>query len=128
MADSIGIDIVDLSRVARLYEKYGERFLGHILSPGEIELCNRRSDKVAFLAGRFACKEAVIKALAPYLGTRPSFSSITIRNETGGRPEVHFGQPLDKKLEPLSFRVSISHDRTSAVAMAVIIESRSTPR
>ena len=122
MADSIGIDIVDLSRIRRLLQKYGDRLLGRLLGPEELKLYSLRADKTAFLAGRFACKEAIIKALGAYLSRRPAYRTIQILNDESGRPQVSFSPQLQVELGHVNTLLSISHDHTSAVAMAVLSE------
>ena len=59
----IGIDATDLHRVAELLERYGDRFLRRVFTDGEIAYCTKRRDPVPHLAGRFAVKEAAMKAL-----------------------------------------------------------------
>ena len=59
----IGMDATDLPRVADLLERYGERFLHRVFTDGEISYCTKRRDPVPHLAGRFAVKEAAMKAL-----------------------------------------------------------------
>ena len=55
-----GVDIIEIPRIARVLERYGQRFLRRIFTPGEIEYCRERPPN---LAGRFAAKEASMKAL-----------------------------------------------------------------
>ncbi|MBE7411996.1 MAG: holo-ACP synthase [Leptospiraceae bacterium] len=60
---SVGNDIVDNARIRTLLKKFGDRFLHRIFSESEIEYCMQKADPVPFLSGRFACKEAFIKAI-----------------------------------------------------------------
>jgi len=122
MANSIGVDILETERVRRAVARFGERFLHRILGDKEIDVYNRRVDRHLFLAGRFAGKEAVIKALGKYLKQRPSFSDLQIINDSTGQPHLSLSDPLRTRLEGLDIMVSISHDRKYAVAMAVITE------
>ena len=57
---STGVDIIEIHRIARVLERYGDRFLHRIYTPGELEYCRGRPSK---LASRFAAKEATMKAL-----------------------------------------------------------------
>jgi holo-[acyl-carrier protein] synthase len=59
----IGIDATDIPRVAALVAKYGDRFLRRVFTDGEIAYCSRHRDPTPHLAGRFAAKEAAMKAL-----------------------------------------------------------------
>ncbi len=124
MADSIGVDILETERIRNSVARFGDRFLRRILGDKEIEIYHGRADRHLFLAGRFACKEAVIKALGKYLTDRPSFPQIQILNDSTGQPHLSFPEALQARLAGLDILVSISHDRKYAVAMAVITEKK----
>ena len=112
----IGVDIVEIERIRKLYERYGEGFLHRILTDAEAELCLAKPDPVASLAGRFAAKEAISKAIGTGISHGLSWHSIEVFNDEAGKPQaiVRFaGKELKVKL-------SISHDRHSAIAMAVV--------
>jgi holo-[acyl-carrier protein] synthase len=59
----LGFDATDIPRIRDVYQRYGERFLRRVLTEGEIAYCKRRRDPVPHIAGRFAAKEAAMKAL-----------------------------------------------------------------
>src|SRR5919112_6128687 len=59
----LGVDLTDIPRIAATYAQYGERFLKRVFTEGEIAYCMRRRNPVPSLAGRFAAKEAAMKAL-----------------------------------------------------------------
>jgi holo-[acyl-carrier protein] synthase len=122
MADSIGIDIAEVARFQRLLDRYGERVVTRVLSSREAEILARRHDRAAFLAGRFAAKEAIVKALGKYLLGRPSMNSIEILNDATGRPSVQLPEPLAAELARVQIEVSISHERSHAVGLAVCTE------
>lgn len=122
MADAIGIDIVESARIAKALSTYGDRFLRRILGPAELELFEQRADKIQFLAGRFAAKEAVVKALGRYLSRRPAWVSLQIVYDDSGNPELLLPSDLHDQLLRVRCLVSISHSRSSAVAMAVFTE------
>ena len=124
MADSIGIDIADVARFQRLLELYGQRFIAHILGAQERGIFDRRHDQATFLAGRFAAKEAVIKALGKYLSDRPPLSSLEIINDKAGRPIVNLPPALATQLDFIQIELSISHEQSHAVGLAVITERR----
>ncbi len=110
----VGVDIIEIARIRTLYERYGEKFLRRILTEAEMGQCLARPDPVASIAGRFASKEAVSKALGTGISRGLTWHSIEVLNNEAGKPLVTLhGFP--------GFRVSISisHDRNSAVAMAV---------
>ena len=103
----IGIDIVEISRIKELYEKFGERFLSKILGIDEISILRTKKDIFPFIAGRFAAKEAYVKAS----GNRSvNFNSLNIINSAEGKP---FFRDIE------DYEVSISHERQYAVAMVI---------
>jgi holo-[acyl-carrier protein] synthase len=122
MAQSIGIDIAEIARYQRLLERYRERFLNHVLGPEEQNLLVERRDAAAFVAGRFAAKEAIVKAFGEYLTERPPLRDIQILYDTTGRPQVHLPDSLRKKLPGIRILVSISHEKNYAVGMAICME------
>src|SRR5207302_7592900 len=85
----VGTDIVECLRIGRMIEQHGELFLNRIFTEREVRYCQERKRSVEHFAGRWAAKEAVLKALG--LGWRRglSFTDVEVRNEAGGRPQVH---------------------------------------
>ncbi|TLU87705.1 MAG: holo-[acyl-carrier-protein] synthase [Chlorobium sp.] len=117
----IGVDIVDLDRIEKLYSRYGTKFLQRFLSDEEIEICLRKPQIIASIAGRFAAKEAVVKALGTGFSAGVHWKSFAILNDERGRPYV---RPADGQNFPsgCSIKLSISHDSQAAIA-TVLIES-----
>ncbi len=124
MADSIGIDIVDCERIKKLLEKYPDRFVKKILAPAELTLFESRVDRIQFLAGRLAVKEAIIKALGRYLTDRPALNSLEISYDKNGQPELLLPENIKSQLRHVHALVSISHEKSSAVGMAVFTEEK----
>ena len=120
MIESIGIDILDTARVKHALERFGEKFAERILGPRELRLFAVRHDKHLFLAGRFAAKEAVIKALGRYRSVRPSYTSMEIMPDPSGQPQLHLAPELRSELAHMRTLISISHERSHAVAVAVL--------
>ncbi len=112
----IGVDIVEIARIRAVYERSGKAFMNKVLTAAETEQCLAKPDPAASLAGRFAAKEAVSKALGTGIGRSLGWHSIEVLNDDSGKPTVTLHAPH------LSCRVSISisHDRHSAVAMALV--------
>jgi len=112
----IGVDIVEIARIRAVYVRSGKAFMNKVLTAAEIEQCLAKPDPAVSLAGRFAAKEAISKALGSGIGQRLGWHSIEVLNNEAGKPEVTLHAPH------LSCRVSISisHDRNSAVAMALV--------
>ncbi len=104
----IGIDIEEIERVKRAYNRWGERFLSRVFSKRELEYCFSKKNPFPSLTGRFCSKEAVIKVY----GGRLYFKDIEVLNEKSGKPIVYVkGKRSDIKL-------SISHSKLYAVAVA----------
>lgn len=123
MADSVGIDLAEVDRIRRLLERYGERLIKRILGREERQLYEARGDKAVFLAGRFAAKEAVIKALGAYLKRRPPMHRLQVLNDDTGRPHLRLPSELEAQLSGLRIMISISHERKYAIGMAVATET-----
>ncbi|MBM3163287.1 MAG: holo-[acyl-carrier-protein] synthase [Chlorobi bacterium] len=115
----IGVDIVALERIRNAWERYGDAFLHRFLTGAEAGYCLGKKDPVPSIAGRFAAKEALVKALGTGISGRVHWKSFEILNDTRGKPVVGI---CGEDLEHLNGRlkVSISHDRHSAVAVAIM--------
>lgn len=127
MIVGLGTDIVDMERVEKIAARFGERFAGHILHPEELEFW-RESPRPTFLAGRFAAKEALVKALGSGFAEGVTLTDILVRKGEMGEPGMSlFGAALARfnVLGGDKIHVSISHDRHSA--MAVVILERTKP-
>jgi holo-[acyl-carrier protein] synthase len=106
--DVIGIDIVDVSRIEAVATKHGERFLRRVFTEGEINYARGKRRCAESLAGRFAAKEAFMKAC----GRRLPWRDIEVVS-AGGAPSISF---QGKRFTD----VSISHERAYAVAVVSI--------
>ncbi|KAA6231978.1 holo-[acyl-carrier-protein] synthase [Chlorobium phaeovibrioides] len=115
----IGVDIVELERIERAHNRYGRKFLEKFMTQPEIELCLAKPSPVASIAGRFAAKEAVVKALGTGISGGVFWKSFEVLNDSRGRPVVTL---LDKACFPPGcvVKISISHDRHSAIAAALL--------
>lgn len=114
-----GIDIVEVARIQRVLDHHPERFLARCYTLREQELC---AGSPARLAGRFAAKEAVLKALGTGLATGISWTEVEIdRNEAGG-PVLRLHGLAHSAADRVGVRewvVTISHTRCHAVASAI---------
>lgn len=111
----IGCDIVETKRIHKLYESRPEQFLSKIYSKAE-QLKFKENNSIAYLAKRFAAKEAVAKALGQGIGEL-AFNEIEILNNEKGAPFVNI---LKSGYEHLIFHISLSDEKTLAIAYAVI--------
>ncbi len=107
----LGCDIIGIDRVAKSYVRYGDHFLRRILTFAETELFYKRGASAAFLAGRFAAKEAVAKAYRTGIGYI-GFTDIEVLPDENGAPVVTVRGETVPGLE-----VSISHCKDYAIAV-----------
>src|SRR5476649_1949474 len=83
-----GIDIIEVTRIASSFEKFGERFVNRILLPEEIAYSLAHRQPAPFLAVRFAAKEAISKAFGTGIGASLGCRDMEIRHKQSGEPYV----------------------------------------
>lgn len=113
-----GVDITEVSRLRQAVEKWGEEFLKRIFTETELKNAKSRisSSLYQHLAGRFAAKEAVFKALGD---PKLNWKEVQVINDKEGKPIC---QVLNKKGNRIDVHISISHVKSYAVASAVVTE------
>ena len=119
----IGVDIIEVARIAASYEKFGERFLNRILLPDEIAYCLSHKQPAPFLAARFAAKEAISKAFGTGIGAALGWQDMEIRRKESGEPFVLLhgkGKELFKSRTAKQLLVSFSHTQNYAAVTAVL--------
>jgi holo-[acyl-carrier protein] synthase len=119
----IGTDIVDKNRIANLLDQHGERFVKRILSEQEQQVFAELGDPVAYLARRFAAKEAVAKAFGTGIG-KLAFNEICIMNLSSGKPVVNFIGESAKVVATIPYQdvmISLSDEKHYAVAFVIVI-------
>lgn len=119
----IGIDIIEVARVAASHEKFGERFLNRILHPAEIAYCLSHKNPAPFLAARFAGKEAISKAFGTGIGAQLGWHDMEICRKESGEPFVVMhgkGKELLEKRNARALLVSLSHTQVHATAVAML--------
>ena len=119
----IGIDATDLPRVADLLERHGDRFLHRVFTDGEISYCTKRRDPVPHLAGRFAVKEAAMKALGTGHSRGVLWKDIeVVRGQGPPRLQLHGGAA--RRAASMGVKrslVTITHSQTLAFAQVLLI-------
>ena len=108
-----GIDIIEVSRIQKAIERWGEDFLNHVFTPQEIACAKKYKFPYPHYAGRFAAKEAVFKALGD---CQVTWKDLNILNDPHGKPYCAF---LNHNSHHTIF-LTISHSRDYAVAQAII--------
>lgn len=121
MTKGIGIDIIEVSRIKGMMEKYGDKFFKRILTDKEIAYC--RSFEVGaeiHFAGRFASKEAYSKAIGTGISKNFGWKDIEILNDEKGKPYINHTK--ETEYSKFHFEISISHTKDYGCAV-VICES-----
>ncbi|NGZ77454.1 holo-ACP synthase [Saccharibacillus alkalitolerans] len=127
MIYGIGHDLLEIGRIARLLEgRLGQRFLQRILTPAELGIARARGPKLPeFAAGRFAAKEAIVKALGTGIGQTVGFEDIEIVPDALGKPCVQLSEGAWNRLalpggNGYVIHLSITHQPGMASAFAVV--------
>lgn len=122
--DGLGIDAVEVSRIKDALERYGESFLRKILTDREARYAASRTFEAMHIAGKFAAKEAVKKALPNGAEIGLNWSEIEILNSDDGKPYVVLhgrAFSLKENFNVSKVLVSISHTRDLATANALVV-------
>lgn len=126
MIKGTGIDIVSIKRIEKAFQRYGMRFLEKIYTNNEISYCLAKTPPFERLAGRFAAKESVLKALGYGWSSGITFKSVEILSGNMSEPVVILhNTALNIADDFLSgtIHISITHDNEIAAAIAVIEKS-----
>jgi len=121
MIVGLGMDVVELDRIARSLDRFGERFLARVLTQRERAALPRLA--VPFLAARFAAKEAAAKALGTGFRQGVTLASIEIRALPSGQPELVLhgaAKAIAARLGAARSHVSLTHGRDVAAAVVVL--------
>ena len=120
MIVGIGIDLIEVSRVARTAERHGDRFLRRIYHPNEIE--QNRGDRMQYLAARFAVKEALFKALGTGWARGIRWVDVEVQNLASGQPVlILHGEAAEEARRLGADRSHVTITHTSGHAAAVVI-------
>lgn len=125
MIVGMGIDIAEVERIRGAIERHGEVFLRRIFTAREREYCERFKNKYERYAGRFAVKEAAMKALGTGWSRGVRWVDIEVVRQKGGRPTLTLAgeaQKIGEKLGVKNIALSITHTASQAYAQ-VIFES-----
>ncbi|MDX9743961.1 MAG: holo-ACP synthase [Arcobacteraceae bacterium] len=112
----IGIDITFISRIEKLYNRWGEKGLAKFLSKKEIALGQH---KITTYSGFWAAKEAASKALGSGIGKICGFHDIKIKKLSSGQPTIKYKKHIRKAYKIKSSHLSITHDGDVAIAVVV---------
>ncbi len=124
MIKGIGIDLIEVARVARRLAEDGPDFVESVFTPAEIDYCRGKHNPAMHFAARFAAKEALFKALAQAGGGRPGWREVEVLSERGGRPRLALrgtAGDLAAELGVGTAHVTLTHTHELAMA-AVVLE------
>jgi len=117
-----GIDLVEIGRIQRSVERYGQRFLDRVFTAAEQAYCLRKRRAAESLAARFAAKEAGAKALGTGISQGVNWLEIEVVREPGGRPALRFyGRAAQFALRLGARRAALSITHTADLAMASVV-------
>jgi holo-[acyl-carrier protein] synthase len=120
---AIGTDLIEIARIEQALNRFSKRLVERVLTPEEQQVFARKNNSVAWLAKRFAAKEAISKALGCGIGKSLSFQDISVLNEASGAPVVIFstrGEALMNSKGASQCLISISDERCYALAFAAL--------
>ncbi len=120
----LGFDATEIPRIAATIERYGDRFTQRIFTEGEIAYCMRRRDPAIHFAGRFASKEAAMKALGTGHSQGVLWRDIEVVRQPGGPPKLQLHGGAARRFAKIGGRtsqLSITHTDTLAFAQAIIL-------
>jgi holo-[acyl-carrier protein] synthase len=122
MVVGLGTDLIEIARIERSLERFGEAFLARVYTPGEIEYCLRKKNAAESFAARFAAKEAGAKALGTGISRGVSWREFEVRRAPGQRPELHLSGRAKQIADRLGIRkvsLTLSHSRLLSIAVVV---------
>jgi holo-[acyl-carrier protein] synthase len=122
MIVGLGVDLIEIERVKQAHVKHGRRFIDRLFTPAEAKYCLKKSDPYPSLAGRFAAKEAVIKAFSHGFGGRWKWNHIEVVRELSGKPTIKLEGILEKLRKQRKIKrihLTIAHSKRDATAVVI---------
>ena len=125
MIFGIGTDLVELSRIKKTYERFGDHFVNRLLMDEELKLFKNVKNKTRFLAMRFAAKEAIVKAMGTGFSDGVWIKDTGVINLTSGKPITIYSHRGTNKLNTLGIEdilISLTDEANMILAFAVAIK------
>ncbi|NTW16521.1 MAG: holo-ACP synthase [Syntrophaceae bacterium] len=123
MIYGIGTDLVEVNRMEKIIQRWGERFTEKVYSQDEIDYCTRKAYPAIHYAARFAAKESFLKSLGIGLGMGVSLKDIEVINNAQGNPQLKMNERIRKVLDThgiTSVQISMTHTREHAHAVVIL--------
>jgi len=122
MIYGIGTDLIEIGRVEKVLKRFGDRFARRILCEPELRRFRAHKQPVAYLAKRFAAKEAFTKALGTGIHAPANWHGVWVVNLKSGKPQLEFSDDLQKLLKQRQIRrshLTLTDDREIASATVI---------
>jgi holo-[acyl-carrier protein] synthase len=119
----LGLDATDIPRIAATIERYGDRFVRRVFTDGEVAYCTRRKEPAIHFAGRFAAKEAAMKALGTGHTQNVLWRDVEVVRH-GGPPQLRFHGGAARRFAAIgaeSSLLTITHAETLALAQVLLL-------
>jgi holo-[acyl-carrier protein] synthase len=126
MIYGIGVDVLEAKRIAGTLERFGERFIEHLLMPAEAEQMQLTKRRERFLAMRFAAKEAIVKAMGTGFAHGVWIRVVGVEQNAWGKPEVVFSPRGERVRQGLGIgegHVTLTDEGGLVVAVAVLMRA-----
>jgi holo-[acyl-carrier protein] synthase len=120
----LGSDLIEIARIQKACERYGDLFLSRIFHPLELKYCLTKKNPYPSLAARFAAKEAVAKAFQVGIGAHLKWTSVAVLSGEQGQPIIlldELGNQLLERVKGTQVLVSLTHTLTLAQAVSIIV-------
>ena len=120
----IGIDVVEVGRIAEAIERHGEAFLARLFTAGERAYCEAQNVPALHFAARFAAKEAVAKALGTGIGGDAAWLDLEVLRDPSGAPRIALNgdaAEFARAVGITSVHISLTHAKAYAAANAVAV-------
>ena len=117
-----GIDIVEIGRIKHSIIKYSDRFKNKVFTQKEIDYCHSQADPAKHFAARISVKEAVLKCFGTGMTGGILWKDVEVENKKSGQPTLNLygkGKELFNQLKIKHIHISITHDKSYAVAHAI---------
>jgi len=122
MIVGLGVDIAEVRRLEAAFRRHGEAFGKRIFTPEEIAYCERHRNKFERYAGRFAAKEAAMKALGTGWRKGVRWVDVEVTRNGAGKPSIELHGRAQKVAEKLGVKhISLSITHTGETALAQVI-------
>ena len=123
MIYGVGTDLIEVKRIDKALQRFGERFAQRILCEPELKRFRSHRQPVAYLAKRFAAKEAFTKALGTGIHAPANWHGVWVVNLKSGKPQLEFSSELQKLLEKKRIHrthLSLTDEREMAAATVIL--------